>query len=223
MKETNQRLEEFGLEASQLSALLITHEHDDHLKGAGALARKYKLPVYSTHGTKFTNRMGKLPDWRPINPERTFAVKDLEIKPVTVPHDAREPVQFVVSNGARRLGVLTDLGSLTPHVLKQFNRLDALVLEANHCPEKLANGSYPPKLKQRIAGRLGHLSNQQAASFLQQIDTSKLQHLVASHLSEENNHPELALNHLAEAVNTKANWVGLASQTEGLAWREITA
>lgn len=114
MKETCIRLAKLGVEAEQLTAILITHEHQDHLKGAGALARRYKLPVYSTHGTRFTQRLGKLADWRPINPEHPFAVEDIEVRPVTVPHDAREPVQFVLSNGAKRLGLLTDLGSITP-------------------------------------------------------------------------------------------------------------
>lgn len=221
MKETCIRLAKLGVEAEQLTAILITHEHQDHLKGAGALARRYKLPVYSTHGTRFTQRLGKLADWRPINPEHPFAVEDIEVRPVTVPHDAREPVQFVLSNGAKRLGLLTDLGSITPHLLKQYNRLDGLILEANHCPELLAMGSYPPSVKRRIGGLYGHLSNQQAQNFLQQVDTSRLQHLIAAHLSEENNLPSLAVEHLAAGVSSEVSWIGLANQSEGLAWREI--
>lgn len=224
MKETTRRLQRLGLEPEQLTAVLITHEHGDHIAGAGALVRRYQLPLYTTSGTKNSGRIkGEVPDWRSINPEAVFAINDLEICPVTVPHDAREPVQFVISDGANRLGVLTDLGSITPHVVRHFSGCQALVLEANHDPKLLARGPYPVSLKQRVGGDFGHLSNQQAADFLTQIDTKHLTHLVASHLSEQNNEPNLACSTLAEAINTAPDWVALADQAEGFGWRDIQA
>lgn len=224
MKETTRRLQRLGLEPEQLSAVLITHEHGDHIGGAGALVRRYQLPLYTTSGTKISGRLnGDVPDWRPINPERSFAINDLEIWPVTVPHDAREPVQFVISDGAHRLGILTDLGSITPHVVRHYQDCQALVLEANHDPELLARGPYPASLKRRVGGDFGHLSNQQAADFLTQMATEKLTHLVASHLSEQNNEPNLACSTLAEAINTTADWITLADQAEGFGWRDIQA
>lgn len=222
LKETTYRLERLGLDPQDLSAILITHEHGDHINGAGAVARRYKVPVYSTNGTKISGRFkGELPDWRPITPEHPFAVQSLEIMPVTVPHDAREPVQFIVGNGAKKVGVLTDLGSSTPHLVRHFSRCQALVLEANHCPFMLAQGPYPPSLKRRVGGKFGHLSNQEAAELLSQLSTHKLEHLIASHLSEQNNSPDLAQAILAEALNTTPDWIGLADQEEGFGWRSL--
>ena len=224
MKETTRRLQRLGLEPEQLTAVLITHEHADHIAGAGALTRRYQLPLYTTSGTKISGRFkGEVPDWRPINPEHSFAVNDLEVLPVTVPHDAREPVQFVISDGANSLGILTDLGSITPHVVRHYNPCQALVLEANHDPIMLARGPYPASLKHRVGGDFGHLSNQQAADFLTQMELKHLTHLVASHLSEQNNEPNLACFTLAEAINTTPDWITLASQDEGFGWRDIQA
>ncbi|GLR63628.1 MBL fold metallo-hydrolase [Marinospirillum insulare] len=222
MKETTRRLGRLGLAPEQLTAVLITHEHGDHIGGAGALVRRYQLPLYTTNGTKLSGRLnGEVPDWRPINPEHSFAINDLEVCPVTVPHDAREPVQFVIGDGANRLGVLTDLGSITPHIVRHFKNCQALVLEANHDPAMLAKGPYPASLKRRVGGDFGHLSNQQAADLLAQIETDKLSHLVASHLSEQNNDPYLACSTIAKAVNTTPDWITLANQEEGFGWRDI--
>jgi phosphoribosyl 1,2-cyclic phosphodiesterase len=138
-----------------------------------------------------------------------------------VPHDAREPVQYVIGDGASRLGVLTDLGVITSHVEACLTGCDALVLECNHDLPMLENGSYPYPLKQRIAGRLGHLHNEAAADLLRSIDTSRLKHLIAAHLSRENNTPELARAALSGALNCAAEWIGIASQREGFAWREL--
>ncbi|WP_292254581.1 MBL fold metallo-hydrolase [Marinospirillum sp.] len=222
MKEVTRRLQRLNLEPEQLSAVLVTHEHGDHIGGVGALVRRYKLPLYTTAGTRLTGRLnGEVPDWRSIHPEHPFAVGDLEIWPVTVPHDAREPVQFVLGDGQHRLGVLTDLGSITPHVVRHFSRCQALVLEANHDPQMLAVGPYPPSLKRRVGGDFGHLSNDQAADFLTQIETTKLTHLIASHLSEQNNCADLACQTLAAALNTTPDWITLANQEEGFGWREM--
>jgi phosphoribosyl 1,2-cyclic phosphodiesterase len=158
---------------------------------------------------------------RAFDSHAAFAVGDLEITPVPVPHDAREPTQFVLSDGAVRLGVLTDIGVSTPHVEECLSGCAALVLETNHCPDMLAESDYPYPLKQRIAGRLGHLANGDAAGLLQRIDTSRLKHVVAAHLSKQNNTSVKARFALAGALNCTEDWIGVASQAEGFGWRDL--
>ena len=153
--------------------------------------------------------------------EMVKAIGNLEIQPYPVPHDAREPVQYRFADGQHRLGVLTDTGIITAHIIDTLNSCDALVLECNHDRELLTRSRYPQTLKQRIGGRYGHLANEQAAELLHQIDTSRLQHLVAAHLSQENNRPELAAKALASAVGCSAEWIGVADQDSGLDWRQI--
>jgi phosphoribosyl 1,2-cyclic phosphodiesterase len=138
-----------------------------------------------------------------------------------VPHDAREPVQFVCSDGRWRLGVLTDLGVSTAHVETSLSGCDALVLECNHDVEMLANGDYPYPLKQRIAGKQGHLDNDTAAALLARLDNSRLKHLFAAHLSQHNNRPDLARAALAGALCCAPDWIGIADQHDGFGWREF--
>lgn len=221
LKEVTRRLQQQQVDPRELTAVLVTHEHGDHIGGVGALCRRYNLPLFTTPGTRLSGRLGQLPDWRKIDPEHPFAVGDLEVWPVTVPHDAREPVQFILGNGASRLGVLTDLGSITPHVIRHYRRCQGLILEANHDPTMLAQGPYPPSLKRRVAGDYGHLSNQQAAELLLRLDAGQLQHLVASHLSEQNNCPDLARQTLAASLNCTPDWIALADQEAGLSWRQL--
>jgi len=138
-----------------------------------------------------------------------------------VPHDAREPCQFVFSDGTRRLGLLTDVGSITTHMIEALNHLDAMILECNHDPDMLAVGPYPPSLKQRVGGRFGHLSNAQAADLLTRIDTDRLQHLVIAHLSEKNNQPELARALLSGVLGRCADDILVADQPDGLSWMSV--
>ena len=138
-----------------------------------------------------------------------------------MPHDAREPVQFVFSDGSQRLGVLTDTGCITTHIRQMLDGVDALLLEGNHDLEMLMNGSYPQQLKQRVAGRTGHLSNEQAAGLLRSMDCSHLQHIVAAHLSEKNNHPDRVLESFSSALNCSADWIELADQETGFDWKVI--
>jgi phosphoribosyl 1,2-cyclic phosphodiesterase len=145
----------------------------------------------------------------------------LRVEPYTVPHDAREPVQFVLGDGARRLGVLTDLGAPTAHVEAKLSGCDALVLETNHDLDLLWKGGYPKWLKERIAGPFGHLDNASAARLLGAIDRSKLKHVIAAHLSAQNNTVALARAALARALGCAEDWVGVATQDEGFGWREL--
>jgi phosphoribosyl 1,2-cyclic phosphodiesterase len=158
---------------------------------------------------------------RRFDSHTAFAIGDIEVHPYPVPHDAREPTQFVFSDGARSLGVLTDAGCITPHILAMLTECAGLVLECNHDAEMLARGRYPPPLKRRIAGEYGHLDNQAAAGLLRAIGGAGLAHVVAAHLSEENNTPELARAALADALGCTPDWVGMADQAAGCGWREL--
>ncbi len=220
IKETERRLQQLGHSPQDLSAILVTHEHSDHIKGVAPLARKYQLPVYLTHGTAQYNGISQLHDLHEINLHRPFAVADIEVKPVAVPHDAREPCQFVVSSQNKTLGVLTDLGSITPFVIEQYRLCDALMLECNHDPKMLATGPYPPSLKQRVGGRWGHLSNHQAADLLQNIEIEKLEHLVLCHISEKNNTEALARDSI-KTIYGENKTLHLADQEQGLTWLAI--
>jgi hypothetical protein len=151
-----------------------------------------------------------------------FAIGGLEVQPFPVPHDAREPVQYAFSDGEHRLGVLTDSGSITPHIVEVLGACDGLVLECNHDQALLAASRYPARLKQRIGGRFGHLENDQAAPLLRQVDTRRLQHLVAAHLSQENNRPQLAARALASALGCSEDWIGVADQEGGFGWRQLS-
>jgi phosphoribosyl 1,2-cyclic phosphodiesterase len=143
----------------------------------------------------------------------------MQVRPFTVPHDAREPVQFVVSDGASRLGVLTDIGASTAHVEQVLSGLDALVLECNYDLDMLWAGPYPKWLKSRIAGPLGHLDNRESERLLAALDRSKLKHVLGAHLSQHNNKPELARAALARAMNCAEHWIGIATQDDGFDWR----
>ncbi len=227
LREVQVRLARFGLAASDISGIIVTHEHGDHGEGVFPLSRRFGIPVWLTHGTIAAMRdAGKDIDSEGephlIDSHSAFAVGDLLVQPFTVPHDAREPVQFVLSDGARRLGVLTDTGCPTAHVEASLSGCDALVLECNHDLDMLINGDYPSALKARIGGRLGHLDNGASGAILGAIDRSRLKHVIAAHLSQKNNTPELARAALAAALNCEPGWVAVASQEEGFGWRDLT-
>ena len=224
-RETEQRLARLKLAPEQLTAVLVTHEHGDHISGVGPLARKYRLPVWATGGTVSADRFGDgargSTRVQRICSHTAFAIGDIEVQPFPVPHDAREPCQFVFGNGDRRLGMLTDVGSRTPHIEEQLAACDALILECNHHPDLLANGDYPPALKRRVGGDHGHLSNGQAAEILGRIDTARLTQLVAAHLSEKHNTPALARAALADVLGCAHDWITVADQQTGFEWRDV--
>ncbi len=223
LQDTVARLARQGVAPETLSGIVVTHEHGDHIGGVARLARKYALPVWLTHGTLRAQQKAfkGIADIREIDSHLVFAIGDIEVTPYPVPHDAAEPVQFVFSDGARRLGVLTDAGCSTAHIEQTLSGCDALVLECNHDADLLMNGDYPYSLKQRVGGRYGHLNNREAAGILASLDVSKLQHLIAAHLSKRNNLPELAVKALSAAIGCEEEWIGVATQDEGFGWREI--
>lgn len=221
LAEAEQRLARLGIEPAALDAILVTHEHSDHLSGVGRLARRYRIPVWMTHGTYAVWKDREVPHALRFSPHLGFSIGALEIRPYPVPHDAREPCQYVVAAAGRQLGVLSDAGHVTAHMRAVLAGCDALLLECNHDPQMLCGGPYPPSLKARVGGDAGHLSNPQAAGLMRGYARERLQHLVLTHLSEKNNTPALARAAIVEALDADADWIVCADQDEGLAWREI--
>ena len=220
LRQTLQRLERLAVAPQQLDAILVTHEHSDHSSGVAALSRKFEIPVYLTHGTAGTGRCEDNFIEHCFNCGDSFRIGELDIRAVAVPHDAAEPCQYRFTWGERNLGILTDLGSLTPHVVENFRDCHSLLLEFNHDLEMLMEGPYPAHLKRRVAGDWGHLNNDQAAELLRQIDGDNLQQLVVGHISEKNNS-----RHRAEAALLSAlaslDKVVFAEQAGGFDWQEL--
>ncbi|MDP2030262.1 MAG: MBL fold metallo-hydrolase [Thiobacillus sp.] len=212
------RLARLNLAVSDLAGIVVTHEHGDHIGGVGRLARKHKLPVWLTAGTLAMAQDLDGVDVQIIDSHAAFAVDELEIQPYPVPHDAREPVQFVFGDGQRRLGVLTDVGCTTPHIEATLSGVDALVLECNHDATMLENGPYPAGLKRRVGGRFGHLENAQSAALLNKLCHDKLQCVMAAHVSRKNNTDALAQRALAQVLNCADQDVRVACQTAGFDW-----
>ena len=212
------RLARLGLQVSDLAGIVVTHEHSDHIAGVGRLARKHKLPVWLTAGTlAMAQDLGGV-TVQVIDSHAVFAVDNLEIQPFPVPHDAREPVQYVFGDGNRRLGVLTDVGCSTPHIETMLAGVDAMVLECNHDATMLENGPYPASLKRRVGGRFGHLENAQSAALLTKLMHDKLQYVMAAHVSRKNNTNALAQGALAQVLNCTDDDVRVACQTTGFDW-----
>jgi phosphoribosyl 1,2-cyclic phosphodiesterase len=216
------KLEARGIPPSSIDGICVTHEHDDHIGGVARFAKRYAIPVYLTRGTA----QWLPPDFpavlvRLIDSHTHFSIGAILVEPFPVPHDAREPVQYVFSDGDLRLGVLTDLGTPTCHVQDKLSGCHALVIECNHDLDMLMQGPYPLSLKHRVAGRFGHLDNAAAGHLVQSLDRSRLRHLIAAHLSQQNNKPALARQALCSAVSCEPEWIGVAEQEDGFGWRDV--
>lgn len=223
LAETTRRLARLDLDPEQIDGIVVTHEHDDHVGGVPRFARKHGIPVYLTHGTLMAAGVSRFAGvtLHIIDSHAALPVDDIELQPFPVPHDAREPTQFVFGDGGKSLGVLTDTGVSTAHIEAMLSAVDALVLECNHDLDLLMKGAYPQRLKQRIAGRLGHLDNGAASGLLSTLPRGRMQHVVAAHLSKQNNSPDLARQALARALDCDAAWIGVATQEDGFDWRAI--
>jgi phosphoribosyl 1,2-cyclic phosphodiesterase len=223
LKELERRLLRAGLELADIDGVFITHEHGDHVGCAFMLARKYRVPVFTSRGTWRAAGEPELPagQLQLLRDGDTVALGDLELRPYAVPHDAHEPLQLTCGDGRARLGVLTDAGSITPHLLAQLQSCDGLLLEFNHDLEMLRNSSYPAGLKKRIAGTHGHLSNDTAAQILTACLHAKLRHVVAAHLSERNNRPALVREVMATVLGVCADELAVADPKLGLDWRQL--
>ena len=221
-REIETRLERLGVDPQTLHAILVTHEHGDHIRGVGAMARRYRLPVWMTVGTFRAAKLGEIADLQRIDCHAGwFSRGDLEILPFPVPHDAREPCQFLFQTGGHRLGLLTDTGHITPHIQDKLEACDGLVLEFNHDETMLANGPYPPSLRARVGGRHGHLSNTQSVALLRVLAHDRLRYLLASHLSEKNNHPQRVEEMLADRLPGLLDRLHFASQDSVSRWFAI--
>ncbi len=193
-RELQKRLAAIGVELAALDAILVTHEHNDHVQGVGVLSRRVKIPVHATPAT-FAAAAGivnRLYSYNEFESGVPFQLRNLEIHPFSISHDTDDPVGFRISDGHVSLGYCTDTGKVSRLMLHRLASCQGLVLESNHDAAMLQNGSYPPYLKQRIRSSQGHLDNNQAAGFLRELAHESLQHVVLAHLSEENNHPEIA-------------------------------
>lgn len=222
LKELEQRLARAGLAPADLDAVFVTHEHGDHIGCAVTLARTHQLPVWMSRGTwqaAGTPDLGGL--LRFARDGAGIDLGDLQLMPYTVPHDAREPLQLRCTDGAGVLAVLTDAGSSTPHLLDHLRHCDAILLECNHDPELLAASSYPASLKARIGGAHGHLSNATAAAILAAALHDGLRHVVAAHLSEQNNRPELARAAMAGACGGAPEDIVVADAAIGFDWLDV--
>lgn len=222
IRETERRLQRLNIAPSDLAGIVVTHEHQDHVGGVFKFARRHKIPVWLTYGTwQAVRKNSEGVDFQLCRDSEPLSIRDLELTPYTVPHDAREPVQYLVNNGNFRLGVLTDAGRSTPHLVKVLGGCDALMLECNHDRQMLANSAYPPSLKQRIGGPYGHLSNDTSAEILAALDKTNLKTVVGAHLSQQNNTPKLARQALCGAVSGSDVKIMIACQEDGFDWVEL--
>jgi phosphoribosyl 1,2-cyclic phosphodiesterase len=222
LRQLRRRLARAGLTIDAIDAIVVTHEHSDHAGGVAALARRRRIPVFATAGTAQACGLAERGcDWRPLKDGAIVGIGGLSVRPYAVPHDAAEPVQFVFSDGAVKLGLLTDIGSATDGVVAALAGLHAFILECNHDAEMLRTGPYPYFLKSRIGGERGHLSNAQAAQLLARIDRRVLQSVIAAHLSRSNNRPALARAALARVLDCSDADIAVADQDEGLSWRAL--
>jgi phosphoribosyl 1,2-cyclic phosphodiesterase len=222
LREIDERLALVGLTASDLDAVFVTHEHGDHIGSAVGLARRNGIPLWTSRGTWRAVREPELP--APVRFARdgeVVSIGALQLHPFTVAHDAEEPLQLRCSDGSRRLGLLTDAGSITAHLLDNLQGCDALLLECNHDRALLSGSRYPPSLKARIGGRYGHLDNDTAAEILAACLHDGLRHLVAAHLSLENNRPELVRETLATTWGGERAEIVIADAQRGFGWITI--
>ena len=220
LKDTQSRLSAKGVSAEQLSAILVTHEHGDHASGVARLSKKFNIPVWMTRGTSLHKSCESISNLHFLNGGHEVTIGDIDVLPFTVPHDSREPVQFAFHSVGKKIGLLTDIGRITNHTLDMLSECHLLLLEFNHDAERLANSKYPAMLKQRIAGDLGHLSNYQSLQLLKRLKKESLQQVIALHLSEENNSPEL-VQRLYQGLDINAEFQ-IASQEKGTEWITVT-
>lgn len=222
VRQLEARLVRAGLRTEDIDGIFVTHEHSDHIGSARAVGLRWRIPVWMSAGTHAAIGAPDFEDLLQIAADGDrIAIGALELHPFTVPHDAREPLQLCCSDGSVRLGILTDLGHATQHVLDQLARCDALLLESNHDTDLLAASAYPPFLKARVGGRLGHLSNAASAAIAAALQHPGLHTVVAAHLSEKNNRAELARAALATALGCGPADVGVADQREGTGWFRV--
>ena len=220
--ETERRLHRLSVTPESVDAILVTHEHGDHVGGVAGLAKKYSIPIFCTPGTLIGSpSLEGLDHIVNINSYSAFVIQDLVIQPFPVPHDAREPSQFTVTYGKEKLGVLTDCGAITPHMKEQLSGCSALFIEFNHDAEMLKRSHYPSSLKARITGGYGHINNSEAINLLECVKGPELRYVVAAHLSKENNDPQLVRSMISRSLGWCEEQVDIATQECGQDWRVL--
>jgi phosphoribosyl 1,2-cyclic phosphodiesterase len=203
--ELQRRLTSRGLNPEDLDAIVVTHEHSDHVRGVGILSRRFKLPVYINQKTEeASSQLGSLHEIRPFECGTTFNISNLAVHPFSISHDAEDPAGFTVGQNGTTLAIATDMGIATSMVREHLKHCALLILEANHDPQMLQTGPYPWPLKQRIQSRVGHLSNSESKKLLNELQHENLQHVILAHLSETNNTPQKAFDEVAQAL-TRCN------------------
>ncbi len=220
-KETVSRLQRLQIDPNSITAIIVTHEHNDHISGVGAFSRKFNVPVWMNYGTYRSKKIGKLTELNLFNPHQDFYINELQLTPIIVPHDAKEAVQFIFSYQHKKLAIMTDLGSITHHIRRSLTNIDAIIVEANHDYEMLWSGSYQQNLKYRVSGNYGHLNNEQSAQLISQLDTSALQYLIAGHLSGENNSVDKVKNTFLKILGELPKQFETVNQSEGFSWKFI--
>lgn len=200
--EIERRLRSRGLDPKDLNAILVSHEHSDHIQGVGVLSRRYKLPVYISTKTQnaAVSQLGNLFDSKNFECGSMFTINDLSIHPFSISHDAKDPCGFTVNQNGTKIGIATDLGIATSMVKEHLKGCILLILEANHDEGMLINGPYPWPVKQRIKSRIGHLSNEESKTLLNELQHDGLKHVMLAHLSETNNTPQKAFNEVGQAL-----------------------
>jgi phosphoribosyl 1,2-cyclic phosphodiesterase len=225
LRDLEARLIEAGTSAQAMDAIFITHEHGDHIGCARSLIKRYATPLWMSQGTWFAiANEAWTPHQHRLNVARdgdTIDIGCLQISPFTVPHDAREPLQLRCTDGNRHLGVVTDLGHVSSHVVNALHGCHSLLLEANHDPDLLQASAYPSFLKQRVAGPWGHLANEAAADLLTRVKHAHLNQVIAAHLSERNNSPELARASLSRALGCTPLDIDVADPETGSDWMQV--
>jgi len=222
MKETIDRLEKYQINPSEINAILLTHEHEDHIKGAFSLANKFQIPIYLSHGT-YQMSHKKINDgykikFEILNNFDSFMIDDISVSPMPVPHDAREPLQYRFDSMDKSIAIMTDLGKITKHVVQKLSRINLLVLEFNHDEKMLNDSDYPASLKKRINGQYGHLENKESLKLLSSINHPELSWVIAAHLSETNNKIELVKQMIFQIVDKHSSNVDVIDQDLGLEW-----
>lgn len=208
--EIKRRLAEIGVDFSSIAAILVTHEHNDHIRGVSVLSRQGNIPVFANPATfrAAGSKMAKLSAAREFDTGAAFKFQDLLIHPFSVSHDTADPVGFMVSDKSVTLGYCTDTGTVSRLMRHRLSGCHGLILETNHDPELLKNGSYPPFLKQRIRSNKGHLANMEAALFLKELIHDGLKHVVLAHISEANNRPEIAYRTVCKVIGNGTGKAG---------------
>lgn len=205
--EIKKRLAAIGVDFASLTGILVTHEHNDHVRGVSVLSRQANIPVFANPATYGAagDRLAGLAAFKEFETGTSFTIQNLTIHPFSVSHDTADPVGFTVSANGSSLGYCTDTGMVSRLMAHRLANCHGLILESNHDPEMLKNSRYPLFLKQRIRGKKGHLANREAALFLKNLLHRNLEHVVLAHLSEANNHPDIALRTTASILSQNGN------------------